>query len=145
MYAVLSEAGVCSGGTYLSFILGYFLFDWLLRSVCMDFDDVSLPWVGGWGGLYIAWSRSSRPSPLLSLSPFLSDIHPLCYGVWEAGCTGEREGYYEAATLFHHEHCGPRFCVTWLRDECGGKVLRCKKCTQGAGGWEVEVCGLHCL
>ena len=50
VYAVLSEAGVCSGGTCLSLILGYLLFDWLLWSVCMDFDDVSLPWVGGWGG-----------------------------------------------------------------------------------------------
>ena len=48
MYAVLSEAGVRSSGTYVSLILGYSLFDWLLWSVCMDFDDVSLPWVGGW-------------------------------------------------------------------------------------------------
>ena len=43
MYMVLSEAGVCSRGKYLSLILGYLLFDWLLWSVCMDFDDVLLP------------------------------------------------------------------------------------------------------
>ena len=75
MYAVLSEAGVCSGGTCLSLILGYLLFDWLLWSVCMDFDDVSLPWVGWCGGeCCIELGRVFLP-----LSPLF------CYGVlWEA-------------------------------------------------------------
>ena len=86
MYAVLSEAGVCSGGTCLSLILGYLLFDWLLWSVFMDFDDKSLPWVSGWGGECCIELGHVLPSHLpCFLFPFLSCMHSLCYGVlWEA-------------------------------------------------------------
>ena len=65
----------------------------------MDFDDVSIPWVGGLvgGGCCIELGHVLPSHLPCFLSPF-----SLLYEL-------------PVATLSHDEHCEPQFCMTWLR------------------------------